>query len=320
MTEYYDILRNYDFHINVTGVSAPGASTASEAISGVSYNNISADVDARDMLQISDGANIVEVSKTNIIFTNTTPVEFLYRYSPVGGFSSETTNAKLHTNGLNAGDVIKVYLVIACLPGIGCSGAVITPENHVSAACRFKRVLVEICVAGRPCGASAVGNGAEILLKVTEAAVRGHDAAVSLLTASVAGNSKVTEHLPCVIKHLRELLSARIIGCDCSGCRHIHQFETCKLEIGSRNSGNLHRNLGEITQYVHTCQLLFCLIGELRFHVFVDGSVTVWELHASPVRLRIVSHREVGEDNSLRGISRIEMLRRRGSASEHSHP
>ncbi len=106
MTEYYDILRNYDFHINVTGVSAPGASTASEAISGVSYNNISADVDARDMLQISDGANIVEVSKTNIIFTNTTPVEFLYRYSPVGGFSSETTNAKLHTNGLNAGDVI----------------------------------------------------------------------------------------------------------------------------------------------------------------------------------------------------------------------
>ncbi len=23
MTEYYDILRNYDFHINVTGVSAP---------------------------------------------------------------------------------------------------------------------------------------------------------------------------------------------------------------------------------------------------------------------------------------------------------
>lgn len=106
MTEYYDILRNYDFHINVTGVSAPGAPNASEAISGVSYNNISADVDARDMLQISDGANIVEVSKTSIIFTNTTPVEFLYRYSPVGGSSSETTNARLQTNGLQAGDVI----------------------------------------------------------------------------------------------------------------------------------------------------------------------------------------------------------------------
>ena len=74
----------------------------------------------------------------------------------------------------------KVYLVIACLPGIGCSGAVIAPENHVSAACRFKRVLVEICVVGSTMrGRSAVGNGAEILLKVTEAAVRGHDAAVS---------------------------------------------------------------------------------------------------------------------------------------------
>lgn len=106
MTEYYDILRNYDFHVNVTGVSAPGASSPSEAISGVSYNNISADVDARDMLQISDGANIVEVNKTSIIFTNTTPVEFLYRYSPVGGSSSAETNAKLQTNGLEPGDVI----------------------------------------------------------------------------------------------------------------------------------------------------------------------------------------------------------------------
>lgn len=145
MTEYYDILRNYDFHINVTGVSAPGASTASEAISGVSYNNISADVDARDMLQISDGANIVEVSKTNIIFTNTTPVEFLYRYSPVGGFSSETTNAKLHTNGLNAGDVIASVTdpeVYTDADGVVWVKRVITPKPIPEAGTREQSFYV----------------------------------------------------------------------------------------------------------------------------------------------------------------------------------
>lgn len=145
MTEYYDILRNYDFHINVTGVSAPGASTASEAISGVSYNNISADVDARDMLQISDGANIVEVSKTNIIFTNTTPVEFLYRYSLVGGFSSETTNAKLHTNGLNAGDVIASVTapeVYTDADGVVWVKRVITPKPIPEAGTREQSFYV----------------------------------------------------------------------------------------------------------------------------------------------------------------------------------
>lgn len=145
MTEYYDILRNYDFHINVTGVSASGASTASEAISGVSYNNISADVDARDMLQISDGANIVEVSKTNIIFTNTTPVEFLYRYSPVGGFSSETTNAKLHTNGLNAGDVIASVTapeVYTDADGVVWVKRVITPKPIPEAGTREQSFYV----------------------------------------------------------------------------------------------------------------------------------------------------------------------------------
>lgn len=145
MTEYYDILRNYDFHINVTGVSAPGASTASEAISGVSYNNISADVDARDMLQISDGANIVEVSKTNIIFTNTTPVEFLYRYSPVGGSSSETTNAKLHTNGLNAGDVIASVTdpeVYTDADGVVWVKRVITPKPIPEAGTREQSFYV----------------------------------------------------------------------------------------------------------------------------------------------------------------------------------
>lgn len=145
MTEYYDILRNYDFHINVTGVSAPGASTASEAISGVSYNNISADVDARDMLQISDGANIVEESKTNIIFTNTTPVEFLYRYSPVGGFSSETTNAKLHTNGLNAGDVIASVTapeVYTDADGVVWVKRVITPKPIPEAGTREQSFYV----------------------------------------------------------------------------------------------------------------------------------------------------------------------------------
>ena len=102
-------------------------------------------MDARDMLQISDGANIVEVSKTNIIFTNTTPVEFLYRYSPVGGFSSETTNAKLHTNGLNAGDVIASVTapeVYTDADGVVWVKRVITPKPIPEAGTREQSFYV----------------------------------------------------------------------------------------------------------------------------------------------------------------------------------
>lgn len=107
--QYYDILRNFDYQVTVRSVAAAGARTVSEAITGPTYNNISADVDVRNMLQISNGTNIVEVNKTSIIFTDETPVTFLYRYYSVGGSSTDATNSQLKVVGLEPGDVVKSY-------------------------------------------------------------------------------------------------------------------------------------------------------------------------------------------------------------------
>lgn len=107
--QYYDILRNFDYHVTIKSVAAPGATSASAAITGPTYNNISADVDVRNMLQISNGTNIVEVNKTSIIFTDETPVTFLYRYYTVGGSSTDATNNQLRVVGLEPGAVVKSY-------------------------------------------------------------------------------------------------------------------------------------------------------------------------------------------------------------------
>lgn len=108
--QYYDILRNFDYHVTIKSVAAPGATSASAAITGPTYNNISADVDVRNMLQISNGTNIVEVNKTSIIFTDETPVTFLYRYYTVGGSSTDATNSQLRVVGLDEpGAVVKSY-------------------------------------------------------------------------------------------------------------------------------------------------------------------------------------------------------------------
>lgn len=106
LPKYYHIIRNFNYRVNIRSVAAPGADSYTGAIAGPTYNNISADVDARDMAQISDGANVIEVGSTSIVFTTQTPVKFMYRYYPVGGKSSAATNALLKKSGLAAGAVI----------------------------------------------------------------------------------------------------------------------------------------------------------------------------------------------------------------------
>lgn len=80
--QYYDgIIRNIDYHITITGVSSEGYKTPAEAINGIAYNNISADVDTRNMLSISEGTNLLSVSKTTIVITKNEPIDFYYQYT-----------------------------------------------------------------------------------------------------------------------------------------------------------------------------------------------------------------------------------------------
>lgn len=66
---YYNLLRNFDYRINLNGVASDGYGTFAEAAKGAVYNNFSASVEARNMTSISDGDDMIFVSFTSYVFT-----------------------------------------------------------------------------------------------------------------------------------------------------------------------------------------------------------------------------------------------------------
>lgn len=112
MFEYYaGIIRNINYAITITDVSASGYASVSDAINGVTFNNISADVDTRNMLNISDGSNMIAVNKTAFVITDKQPFDFYYQYT--SGLGNEKGNANSQIDyaagGLKTGNVIESF-------------------------------------------------------------------------------------------------------------------------------------------------------------------------------------------------------------------
>lgn len=93
--EYYDILRNFEYSINVTQVGAQGYATPQDAMNGVVYNNFSFDVNTRNMLNVSDGNDMLRVNQTTFVVTqdDQTDIELLFKYN------KDIKNANTLSNG-----------------------------------------------------------------------------------------------------------------------------------------------------------------------------------------------------------------------------
>ncbi len=91
---YYNLLRNFSYNITLTGVGTRGYRTALQAAQGVVYNNFSFDISLEDMLNMSDGKNIVYVNFTTAVLTdpNEQVLEFKYRYRGLSASSGPTYN------------------------------------------------------------------------------------------------------------------------------------------------------------------------------------------------------------------------------------
>lgn len=105
---YYNLLRNINYHITIREVGTSGYPTASEAATGVVYNNFSFDVDTQRLTNISDGSDILFVNFTSAVITrpDQTNIEFKYRYRTVGS-SPVYNNDNLTFIGLDPGSVIQ---------------------------------------------------------------------------------------------------------------------------------------------------------------------------------------------------------------------
>lgn len=79
-TEYH-VLRNIAYHIDITNVTTTGYKTPEEAASAPAFNNVSGDVVTRNLMQISDGIDILQVNAFSYVITQPgQELDFRYRY------------------------------------------------------------------------------------------------------------------------------------------------------------------------------------------------------------------------------------------------
>lgn len=106
---YYDILRNFKYNIIIKSVGVKGYSSPLEAAEGVVYNNFSFDIELSNMLNLSDGNEIVYVNFTTAILTDPFEqvIEFKYRYRDLSVQGPSYNNENVNLIGLEPGSVIK---------------------------------------------------------------------------------------------------------------------------------------------------------------------------------------------------------------------
>lgn len=77
---YYNVLRNFDYQINITGVQGNGYGTIEEAMRGVVENNFSFDITTAQMLNISNGKQMLWVNQTTFVVNDGNNTEFTFKY------------------------------------------------------------------------------------------------------------------------------------------------------------------------------------------------------------------------------------------------
>ena len=80
LSEYYHILRNFHYQLNITSVIAAGKDNAQAAIEAPANNNLSGSVQVQNLSNISDGTAKLEVSYTDMVLVSTDKVTLKYRF------------------------------------------------------------------------------------------------------------------------------------------------------------------------------------------------------------------------------------------------
>ncbi|MDE7347142.1 MAG: hypothetical protein K2N48_10455 [Muribaculaceae bacterium] len=107
---YFGLLRNFNFFIRITGIATSGYATAQAAAEGTVYNNISFDIDTDNLLNLSDGTDIIRVNMTTAVITdNDSIIEFRYAYKDhiLGPNNGTYNNTLAKFIDLKPGSVIK---------------------------------------------------------------------------------------------------------------------------------------------------------------------------------------------------------------------
>lgn len=98
--EYFDVLRNFTYTINITHVTA-GKTSAKDAIEQPAGNNILSSLDIAHLTNVSDGTATLEVNYTDTVLISNDNVTVRYKFSDTG--NGAKTNANIASANDNDG-------------------------------------------------------------------------------------------------------------------------------------------------------------------------------------------------------------------------
>lgn len=104
--EPYNLLRNFNYVIKINSVLGPGYESADAAAKAAASNNISASIDTKNLLNISDGSSRLYVEYVNKVITKPGTFTLKYKYLPNISDNTQTNNYNVPAN--DAVDLSKV--------------------------------------------------------------------------------------------------------------------------------------------------------------------------------------------------------------------
>lgn len=93
-TEYYNLLRNFQYTLNITGVSGVGSSTVYDAVNSIALNNFEASTLSQELTNIALEDSRLHVSKTDVMVT-TSNTFTMYVMSRTGASYNVDDNASI---------------------------------------------------------------------------------------------------------------------------------------------------------------------------------------------------------------------------------
>ena len=112
VTQNYNILRNFDYNVNITSVSASGKSSPADAASMVgSHNNLVASVEVQHLPSISNGSAQLYVSYTKEYIVSSDPIDLYVKYIPNIKVNGKPTSNSSATVQLGTGDVVRATVI-----------------------------------------------------------------------------------------------------------------------------------------------------------------------------------------------------------------
>lgn len=94
---FYDLLRNFQYTVEITEVGGEGSPTLLDAMNGAAHNNLSTSVVTRDLFSIGYDGEKIEVSSTRVIFTEqTVGYSLRFRYTTPAGMAFDPSKLKIY--------------------------------------------------------------------------------------------------------------------------------------------------------------------------------------------------------------------------------